>query len=107
MGTSWLYCGRRKGEMQAALNLHVKKYGWKSVLWGAGVNFKSEWTTMSALFINFLLDENGQDLIEYTLLLAFVALSSAALFMNAGKSVKGVWSVANSQLATANLSASS
>jgi len=61
---------------------------------------------MSGLFLDLLRDENGQDLIEYTLLLAFVALSSAALFTSAGRSVKGIWSVTNSTLGTANLSAS-
>jgi len=61
---------------------------------------------MSGLWNQFLRDEDGQDLIEYTLLLAFVALSSAALFMNAGRSVKGIWTITNSQLAAANLSAS-
>jgi Flp pilus assembly pilin Flp len=55
---------------------------------------------------NFLRDEQGQDLIEYTLLLAFVALASAALFINAGGSVSGIWSVANSRLSTAATSAS-
>ena len=54
----------------------------------------------------FLRDEQGQDLIEYTLLLAFVALASAALFIGAGGSVQGIWSVTNSQLAAANTSAS-
>ena len=53
-----------------------------------------------------LRDEQGQDLIEYTLLLAFVALASAALFIGAGNSVKGIWSVTNSQLSAANQSAS-
>jgi len=58
-------------------------------------------------FINsFLRDEQGQDLIEYTLLLAFVALASAALFIGAGNSVKGIWSITNSQLGAANTSAS-
>jgi Flp pilus assembly pilin Flp len=33
------------------------------------------------MLMNFLRDEQGQDLIEYTLLLAFVALASAALFI--------------------------
>jgi Flp pilus assembly pilin Flp len=47
-------------------------------------------------------EEQGQDLIEYTLLLAFVALASAALFIGAGGSVKGIWSTTNSQLAAAN-----
>ena len=55
---------------------------------------------------NFLRDEQGQDLIEYTLLLAFVALASAALFIAAGGSVNGIWSVANSRLSTAAASAS-
>jgi len=47
-------------------------------------------------------DDQGQDLIEYTLLLAFVALASAALFIGAGGSVKGIWSATNSQLTAAN-----
>ena len=51
-------------------------------------------------------DEQGQDLIEYTLLMAFVALASAALFLGAGGSIKGIWNVTNSQLAAANSSAS-
>jgi len=51
-------------------------------------------------------DESGQDLIEYTLLMAFVALASAALFMGAGGSIQGIWSVTNSQLTAANSSAS-
>jgi Flp pilus assembly pilin Flp len=55
---------------------------------------------------NFWNDEQGQDLIEYTLLMAFVALASAAIFIGAGGSIKGIWNVSNSQLAAANSSAS-
>ena len=51
-------------------------------------------------------EEQGQDLIEYTLLMAFVALTSAALFVRAGGSVKGIWSTTNSQLTAANTTAS-
>ena len=51
---------------------------------------------------NFWTDEQGQDLIEYSLLMAFVALASAALFIGAGNSIKGIWSTTNSQLAVAN-----
>lgn len=51
-------------------------------------------------------DEQGQDLIEYTLLMAFVALASAALFIGAGGSIKGIWSSSASQLVIANTSAS-
>jgi Flp pilus assembly pilin Flp len=54
----------------------------------------------------FINDEQGQDLIEYTLLLAFVCLASAVLFIGAGRSVSGIWVAANSRLAAANTSAS-
>ena len=55
---------------------------------------------------NFWNDDQGQDLIEYTLLMAFVALASAALFLRAGGSIKGIWTTTNSQLSAANTSAS-
>jgi Flp pilus assembly pilin Flp len=54
----------------------------------------------------FWQDESGQDLIEYTLLLAFVALASASLFLSAGNSVSGIWGNASSQLVAANTLAS-
>jgi Flp pilus assembly pilin Flp len=53
-----------------------------------------------------LRDEEGQDLIEYTLLMAFVALASAALFIGAGGSISGIWTTTNTQLANANTAAS-
>jgi Flp pilus assembly pilin Flp len=62
---------------------------------------------MATLLCNFLNDEQGQDLIEYTLLLAFVCLASAALFISAGGSVGGIWTNANSRLAAANTAAAS
>jgi Flp pilus assembly pilin Flp len=46
-------------------------------------------------------EEQGQDLIEYTLMLAFVALASAALFNSAGTSINQIWSKTNAQLTTA------
>jgi Flp pilus assembly pilin Flp len=55
---------------------------------------------------NFCKDDEGQDLIEYTLLMAFVALASAALFLGAGGSIKGIWNSTNSQLTAANTIAS-
>ena len=54
----------------------------------------------------FLKDEQGQDLIEYTLLLAFVCLATSALFVSSGGSLSGIWTSANSELVTANTSAS-
>ncbi|MEO8053158.1 MAG: Flp family type IVb pilin [Acidobacteriota bacterium] len=41
--------------------------------------------------IRFVREEEGQDLVEYTLLLAFVCLASAALFIGAGKSMASIW----------------
>jgi Flp pilus assembly pilin Flp len=55
---------------------------------------------------NFWNDEQGQDLIEYTLLMAFVALASAALFLSSGASISGIWTTSNNQLAAANSQAS-
>jgi len=50
--------------------------------------------------------EQGQDLIEYTLLMAFVALASAALFIGAGGKISSIWSATNTQLANAATAAS-
>ena len=58
------------------------------------------------LLRNFCKDEQGQDLIEYTLLMAFVALASAALFLGAGGSINKIWTSTNSQLANAATQAS-
>jgi Flp pilus assembly pilin Flp len=54
---------------------------------------------------NFIRDEQGQDLVEYSLLLAFVALASAALFINAGTEINGIWGTANTKLTQANSAA--
>lgn len=50
---------------------------------------------MKQLILRFVREEEGQDLVEYTLLLAFVCLASAALFINAGKSMANIWTDAN------------
>jgi Flp pilus assembly pilin Flp len=58
--------------------------------------------TMLSFIQKFWKDESGQDLIEYTLLMAFVALASASLFISAGTSVSGIWGTASNQLSAAN-----
>ncbi len=58
---------------------------------------------MKNLFVRFLREEQGQDLVEYTLLLAFVCLASAALFIGAGGSINAIWVQANSTLNNAVL----
>jgi len=62
---------------------------------------------MTTLLRNLWNDEQGQDLIEYTLLMAFVALASAALFISSGKYVSQIWSTTNSQLSSAATTAAS
>lgn len=61
---------------------------------------------MNKMMKQFFNEEQGQDLIEYTLLMAFVAMAAAAFFLGAGSSIKGIWTSTNTQLATANTSAS-
>lgn len=61
---------------------------------------------MINLLRNLVKDEKGQDLVEYTLLLAFVCLASAALFISAGGSIGGIWGTANGILNNANTAAS-
>ena len=56
---------------------------------------------MKTMFMNFCKDDQAQDLIEYTLLIAFVALASAALFIGAGGSIKTIWNATNAQLSNA------
>jgi len=61
---------------------------------------------MKALLNNFLREESGQDLIEYTLLMAFVALASASIFLQAGNSVGTIWQSGSTQISNAAVAAS-
>jgi Flp pilus assembly pilin Flp len=51
--------------------------------------------------------EDGQDLTEYVLLLAFVALTTAALVTGPMSSVSKIWVNGNSELSTAAVTATS
>jgi Flp pilus assembly pilin Flp len=46
-------------------------------------------------------DEEGQDLTEYALLLAFIALTTAALITVPASSVSQIWLTENSEMSTA------
>jgi len=46
--------------------------------------------------------EEAQDLLEYTLLLAFVALAGAAMFVGMGNTSSGIWNTVNSRLSNAS-----
>ena len=55
--------------------------------------------------MSFLLDEQGQDVVEYSLLLAFVVVTSAALLIVNAQSVVGIWTASNTLISTANTAA--
>jgi Flp pilus assembly pilin Flp len=50
---------------------------------------------------HFLISEDGQDMVEYVLILAFVALAGAAALLGVGADVNTLWSIVNSRLAAA------
>jgi len=54
----------------------------------------------------FVCEELGQDMLEYTLLLAAISLAGAAAYIGIGASINGLWTIANSRLAAANGSGS-
>ena len=53
------------------------------------------------LLKSFLREDQGQDLVEYTLLLAFVCLASAALFINTGQGISAIWTTTNAVISNA------
>ena len=52
-------------------------------------------------FRAFINDESGQDLVEYTLLIAFMAMASGALFIGGGVSINVIWTITNNNLSQA------
>ena len=53
---------------------------------------------MLQIIERFLKDEEGQDLVEYALLLVFLALAAIAILPTLGSSVNAVFSQSNSAL---------
>ena len=51
-------------------------------------------------------EEDGQDLIEYSLLITFIAVATAAVIGSGQSVLKGIWTTSNSKIAVANLAAS-
>jgi len=50
----------------------------------------------------FLREELGQDLIEYSLLIAFLAMAAIGVLSQLGVTVQGPWNTAGTTLAAAN-----
>jgi Flp pilus assembly pilin Flp len=54
----------------------------------------------------FLKDEDGQDMVEYSLLLGFIALAALGILTSAGSSVKTLWNDLSNALTSATATAS-
>ena len=57
---------------------------------------------MAAFLYNFWQEEQGQDLIEYSLLITFIAIACAAVLGAGRPAVNSIWMGTNNQLAQAN-----
>jgi Flp pilus assembly pilin Flp len=55
----------------------------------------------------FWRDDSGQDMVEYTLLLAVVCLLSAGLILDSSGAIGGLWGRTTSSLSAASTAASS
>jgi Flp pilus assembly pilin Flp len=51
-------------------------------------------------------DEDGQDMVEYSLLLAFIALAAVGVLTGIKVQIKGIWSTISSTLSSTNTAAS-
>lgn len=49
----------------------------------------------------FWQEEDGQDLVEYSLLLAFIALAAVALLSGIGGNIKTIWTSISTQVSSA------
>jgi Flp pilus assembly pilin Flp len=61
---------------------------------------------MLKLICTLLIDDRGQDLVEYSLLLAFVLFTVAGLAQGFGASIAGITSLSNAQIDAAAVAAS-
>lgn len=61
---------------------------------------------MKDFLAGFIREQGGQDIVEYTILMAFLVVCSAALLLLSGDSVRYIWGATNSNLAAAHSAAS-
>jgi len=60
---------------------------------------------LGAAMSTFWREDEGQNLIEHSLLIAFVCLAAATMFIGAGGNIKSIWTITNNQLSAAAASA--
>ena len=56
--------------------------------------------------IDFLREEDGQSVLQYAILMAWVTLASVAMINGVAGAEKGIWRTTNTQLTSANTAAS-
>jgi Flp pilus assembly pilin Flp len=56
---------------------------------------------MKQLLQKFYREEDGQDMVEYSLLLGFIALAGVALMQTAGTQIATIWTNIQTNLASA------
>ena len=56
---------------------------------------------INTLFHTFWKEEDGQDMVEYALLLAFVALAAVSLLTGVKNSINSIWASVNTNLSSA------
>jgi Flp pilus assembly pilin Flp len=61
---------------------------------------------MQELLYGLWREEDGQDLIEYTLLITFIAIATAAVVGQGQSTIRGIWGTSNSTISQANSTAS-
>ena len=57
---------------------------------------------MQQLLWSLWREEDGQDLIEYSLLITFIAIATAALVGSGQNAIRAIWTTSNSNLQAAN-----
>ena len=62
---------------------------------------------MKRVLINVLREEHGQDMVEYALILGFVAIAAAAILTTTGANLSKIWGVTSNQLVNAASAATS
>ena len=57
---------------------------------------------MQQLLCSLWREEDGQDLIEYSLLITFIAIATAALVGSGQNAIRSIWTTSNSHIVAAN-----
>ena len=60
---------------------------------------------MKNLFVRFINEESGQDMVEYVLILGFVCIAAAAIMTGVGTDIKSIWTKTSSHLDAADTAA--